>query len=55
MEQSVVDVLAIVSTAYVVSIKLRCTHVNIFVNEHQIKLKRHTETQKTLDTMIYLI
>jgi hypothetical protein len=54
-EQSVVVVLAIVSTTYVVSIKLRCTYLNIFVNERQIKLKRHTETQKTLDTMIYWI
>ena len=52
-EQSVVVVLAIVSMTYVVSLKLRCTYLIIFVNERQGKLKGHT--QKTLDTMIYLI
>ena len=55
-EQRVVVVQAIVSTICVVSIKLKCTYLNNFVNErHSSKSKRHTETQKILDTMIYLI
>ena len=48
-EQSVVVVLAIVSTNYVVSLKLECNYLDIFVNVHQSKLKGHTETQTTLD------
>ena len=48
-EQSVVVVLAIVSTNYVVSLKLECKYLDIFVNVHQSKLKGHTKTQTTLD------
>ena len=40
-EQSVVVVLAIVSTIYVVSLKLECTYLIIFVNEPQSKPKGH--------------